>query len=205
VARRVLHDRYFKQAKADGYVARSAYKLLEIDERFRLLRPGLRVLDLGCAPGSWLQVALERVGPKGRVVGIDLKEVDHRLVPGAHTLVGDLTAATPESLREPLRTEADGADAPLYDLVLSDMAPNTSGHGDHFLSVRLCEAILDRLPGVLRPGGALAMKVFDGEAFQALVGRSKSRFREVKQFKPKACRDVSRELYVVARGYLGPG
>jgi 23S rRNA (uridine2552-2'-O)-methyltransferase len=203
--RRVLHDRYFKQAKADGYAARSAYKLIEIDDKFRLLRPGMAVLDLGCSPGSWLQVASERVAspnaPQGArpglVVGIDLNPVSIHPPPNVLTLVGDLTKATPEDLTAP-------NDHRPYDVALSDMAPNTSGHGDHFLSVRLCEAVVDRLPGVLKQGGSLAMKVFEGEALGALLARMRKTFRDVKCFKPDATRDVSREIYIVALGYRPP-
>lgn len=136
MARRVLHDQYFKQAKAEGYLARSAYKLTELDERFKLIRKGSRVLDLGCAPGSWLQVAAERVGESGVVVGIDLKRVDAKLAPQVATLVGDIEQTAPEAL-----TALAGG---LFDLVLSDMAPNTSGHGDDLVSARLCRRVLDR-------------------------------------------------------------
>lgn len=195
MARRTLHDRYFRQAKREGYLARSAYKLIEIDDKRRLIRPGMRVFDLGCAPGSWLQVAAQRVGPSGSVVGIDLKPVASAFGPNVRTVEGDFTAT------DPLAIIGEGGPA---DVVLSDMAPDTSGHGDHFRSVRLCESIVDALPGLLRPGGSLVMKVFEGEAFPPLLSRVKTMFRDVKVLKPRATREMSREVYVTARGFRPP-
>ncbi len=193
--RRVLHDQFFKQAKADGYLARSAYKLLEIQERKRLIGRGDRVLDLGCAPGSWLQVASELVGPKGVVVGVDLKEVRDQIAPNVHTLVGDMNEIDPGILL--------GDSGTAFDVVISDMAPNTTGAGDGFRSVHLCERILDVLPGLLRPKGNLAMKVLEGETYPELLGRTKSLFKEVRGFKPKSSREVSREIFVIAHGFRG--
>jgi len=197
MARRTLHDEFFKRAKAEGYLARSAYKLLELNEKKRLIRTGERVLDLGCAPGSWLQVCRKLVGSRGVVVGIDLQEIDHAFEPNVHVLRGDLTQIDPGELL--------GESGVLFDCVVSDMAPPTSGHGDHFRSVHLCEAILDRLPALLRPGGNLAMKVFEGETHQELIRLTGTMFREAKGFKPRASRDVSSETYVVGKGYTGPG
>ncbi len=192
MARRTLHDRYFKQAKREGYLARSAYKLIELDDKRKLLRPGQTVLDLGCAPGSWLQVAAERVGPEGRVVGIDLQPVGGSFGPNVRTIQGDFTQ-TPAAALLPGGT--------LADVVLSDMAPNTSGHGDHFRSIRLCEAIVDALPALLKPGGSLVMKVFEGEAFPPLIERLRVDFGDVKILKPNATREMSRETYVTAKRY----
>lgn len=219
MARRVLHDRFFLQAKREGYLARSAYKLTELHERKKLFLPGDAVLDLGCAPGAWLQVASEIVGPEGIVVGVDLKPVEARIAPNVLTLVGDLTLLTPEQLTAPLQPseppEAGPAPPPgpapraprRYDVVMSDMAPNTMGGAggsiDHFRSVRLCEAVLDRLPGVLRPGGATVMKVFEGEAFAELLKRTKRVFRDAGAIKPSASRDVSRETYLFGFNYRG--
>jgi len=199
--RRVIQDRYFKDAKASGYVARSAYKLLEINEKKRLIRPRDHVLDLGCAPGAWLQVAAEVVGDRGRVVGLDLQT--SRVSPGAnvHALVGDINELEPAALR---RAGLEGGDERFFDVVVSDMAPSTSGDlSDHFRSVRLCEEILVLLPGLLRRGGHLAMKVFEGEAYPGLMEQTAERFARVKGFKPKASRDVSREMYIVAHEYRG--
>ncbi len=195
-APRKLHDAYFLKAKAEGYVARSAYKLLEIQERHRLVRAGDRVLDLGCAPGSWMQVCEKLVGAKGLVLGVDLAPVAAELGNNCVTEVGDVFALPREKLL------ALGGDRP-FDVVLSDMAPSTTGHGDDFLSVRLCRRVLELLPGLLRAGGNLVMKVLEGEEYPALMREAKAVFREVKGLKPKASRDVSREMFVVGEGYVG--
>jgi 23S rRNA (uridine2552-2'-O)-methyltransferase len=194
--RRVLHDEFFRKAKDEGYLARSAYKLKEINERKRLFGAGARVLDLGCAPGAWLQVAAEIVGPRGVVVGIDLKEVRANLGPNVAPMQGDIYATDPAVFT----ARAGG----LFDAVISDMAPDTSGHGDHFLSVRLCRRVLELLPALLEPGGNLTMKVFEGEQYPALLKEAAARFRESRGFKPKASRDVSKEMYIVALGYRPP-
>lgn len=197
--KRVLHDEYFRRAKAEGYLARSAYKLLEIQERRSVLVGGDSVLDLGCAPGSWLQVAAEVVGLRGLVVGFDLTPVAAEMPDWVVTRVGDVLALPTADLLEPL-TERRGPGV-RYDAVLSDMAPNTSGAGDHYRSVRLCEAILERLPELLRPGGSLVYKVFEGEQYPALLARTGSSFARCKGLKPRATREVSTEIYVVAGGY----
>jgi len=204
--RRVLHDQYFKQAKARGYVARSAFKLVEVQDRKRLIRKGDHVLDLGCAPGAWLQVASEIVGPKGRVVGVDLQDVRNEALTGGgapiDTMMGDVFELAASEL-----LTIGGRDPAPYDVLLSDMAPKTSGAGggsaDHFLSVRLCDRVLDLCPRVLRGGGALAMKVFEGEAYKDLLDRTSDLFADVKGFKPKASRDASREMYVIGKGFRG--
>ena len=196
--RRKLHDEFFKKAKAEGYLARSAYKLIEIDDRFDLLRPGDRVLDLGCAPGSWLQIASERVGERGRVVGIDLKPVEHPMPDNVLTQVVDIASLDPVWARETVGGR--------FDVVLSDMAPNTSGaagNADHHRSVGLCERVLDVIPAVLAPGGRLAMKVFEGEALPDLAKRIRSMFAVLKHHKPRATRQMSREIYIVAAGFKG--
>lgn len=187
---RKLHDRFFKQAKSEGYLARSAYKLKEIQERRRVIGPGDIVLDLGCAPGSWLQVASELVGARGRVVGIDLKPASPGLPGNVITIEDDIFKAQPARLLEL-------AGSP-FDVVLSDMAPSTSGHGDDFLSVRLCRRVLEILPPLLRPGGGLVMKVLEGSEYQDLLRETKALFKEVKGLKPEASRDVSREIFITA-------
>jgi 23S rRNA (uridine2552-2'-O)-methyltransferase len=189
----VLHDEFFKRAKAEGYVARSAYKLLEIQQRHRLLRAGDRVLDLGCAPGSWLQVAGPIVGDSGLLVGIDLQPVRVSLGEHCRTIIGDIEQT------------ASGAPAELaggrFDVVLSDMAPNTSGHGDDLLSARLCREVLRIARGSLREGGRLAMKILEGAEYGPLLEETRGLFRAVKGLKPKATRDVSREMFIVAEGF----
>lgn len=193
MARRVLHDRYFKQAKAEGYLARSAYKLIEIDNTHRLLEEGNRVLDLGCAPGSWLQVASERIGPEGRVVGIDLQPVREPIAPNVRTIVGDANEIDPGELIE----LAGGR----FDAVLSDMAPKTSGTADDLVSARLCYGVLDLLPPLLRQGGVLAMKVLEGSAYPELLEHTRSMFARAKGHRPKATRGPSREMFVIATGF----
>jgi 23S rRNA (uridine2552-2'-O)-methyltransferase len=196
---RELHDHYFKQAKRDGYRSRAAYKLIEIDDRKSIIARGNRVLDCGAAPGSWIQVAAERVGPRGRIVGIDLQPLDHGLASDAVTiLTGDLQAVPAADLLAPL---GGGR----FDVVLSDMAPSTTGDRtiDHHGSVRLCHAVLDRCRDVLADGGNLVMKVLEGEAYPDLLARTRKAFEKTKGFKPKASRGDSTEMYVVAHGYRG--
>lgn len=191
--KRKLQDKYFRQAKRDGYLARSAYKLLEINQRRKLIKPGDRVLDLGCAPGSWLQVAEKIVGPEGLVVGIDLKRVSGSFGPNVRTMVGDFTKTTAAELL--------GGEDELFDVVISDMAPATTGHGDHFFSARLCEQIVDVLPELLKPKGNCTMKVLEGETYPPLLRRVKHVFRSGGAIKPDACRDVSRETYIYGIGF----
>ena len=200
---RKVQDRFFKQAKEEGYAARSAYKLKEIQQRRQVMRKGDRVLDLGCAPGSWLQVAAECVGGKGLVIGVDLKPVEITLPANARAAVGDVFKLTAAELLGGVA----GARA-AFNVVLSDMAPNTEGGGggtvDHFRSVALCRRVLELCPAVIRPGGNLVMKVFEGEEYPALLRETQVLFQEVKGFKPEASRDASREMFVVAKGYRGP-
>lgn len=197
MAKRVLHDKYFKLAKAEGYVARSAYKLLEIDERYRVLNRGKRVLDIGCAPGSWLQVASNRVGPRGLVVGIDLNRVDHRMPENVVTVEGDAEQVDPDEL-------VALAGGELFHTLISDMAPRTTGHVDDLVSARLCRSVLALAPGLLRPGGHLVMKILEGSEYTPVLRETQRAFEHAKGFKPKASRDVSREMFIVGKRYKGP-
>ncbi len=194
--RRVLHDEYFKRAKAEGYLARSAYKLTQIQASKRILRPGDRVLDLGCAPGAWIQAAQGVIGPSGEVVGLDLQTLRVDLGPRVRAIVGDIMKVRPEDLA--------GPEGKRFDVVLSDMAPSTSGHGDDLLSARLCDRVIELLPHLLKPGGNLAMKVLEGSEYPRLLKEVTGLFGACKGFKPKASRDVSREMYIVATGYAPP-
>lgn len=200
-------DPYTRRAQREGYLARSAYKLIELDEKKRLLRRGDHVLDLGCAPGAWLQVASRRVGARGRVVGIDLQPVRANIAPNVRTLVGDIDETPAQALLAELQALGAPEDA-RFDCLLSDMAPSTGGggggSGDHFRSVRLCERALDLLPDLLSPGGDLAIKVFEGEAYADLLRRTEGLFRQAKGYKPKASRGGSREMYIVAHSYRPP-
>ena len=195
-----VQDHFFRLAKEEGYRARSAYKLTEIDDRFKLMRAGSRVLDLGACPGSWTQVASRRVGDRGLVVGIDLKPIDRRGLGGnTVTMQGDINELTRESLPERMEGR-------LFDAVISDIGPDTSGvpMADSARSVQLCHAILDRLPFLLRTGGHATMKVYEGGDYPALLVRAKAMFDEARGFKPKASRAESVEMFVVCRGYRGP-
>lgn len=204
---RKLHDQYFKKAKEEGYAARSAYKLKQIQDKRGILKRGDWVLDLGCSPGSWVQVASEIVGDRGRVGGIDLKPVEiEGGTPGnAKTLVADIFKSDGAFLLGILVSE--GKPVRLVDVVLSDMAPNTEGGGggsmDHFRSVDLCRRVLELCPSLLRPGGNLVMKVFEGEVYPELLKDCGKMFADVKGYKPEASREVSREMFITAKGYRG--
>jgi 23S rRNA (uridine2552-2'-O)-methyltransferase len=193
---RQLNDPYVAEAKRQGYRSRAAFKLIQLDERLHLLKPRLRVVDLGCAPGGWTQVAAERVGAAGRVVGIDLNPMDP--VPGATIFQGDF--------RDPARQQqlhaALGGPA---DLVLSDMAAPATGHAatDHLRIVALAEDAFALAETLLAPGGAFVAKVFQGGAEGDLLTRLKRAFAEVRHAKPAASRAESAETYVVATGYRG--
>jgi len=201
---RELHDHYFKQAKRDGYRSRAAYKLIQIDDKRRILRKNARVLDCGCAPGSWLQVAAQRIGPGGIVVGIDLKEIPPLPESNIFLIAGDLTRIVTEELLSPIQPDETSQSA-LFDVVLSDMAPATTGDRniDHHGSIRLCESLLDRCDDVLTRGGALVMKVFEGEAYPDLLRQTKMKFGKVKGFRPPASRHESTEMFIIADAFRG--
>ena len=192
---RQLNDPYVRRAKAENYRSRAAYKLLELDERFGLLKGANAVVDLGIAPGGWSQVVRRRV-PQGRVVGIDLLPTDP--IEGVTILQMDfMDEAAPDRLKEGLGSEAD--------LVLSDMAANTVGHQqtDHLRTMALVEAGLHFAIEVLRPGGAYVAKVLAGGADNQLVAEMKRHFTTVKHAKPPASRKDSSEWYVIAQGFKG--
>lgn len=192
---RQLNDPYVRRAKADGYRSRAAYKLLELDERFGLLKGAARVIDLGIAPGGWSQV-VRRQAPKARIAGIDLLATDP--IDGVAILHMDfMDEAAPERLREALAGPAD--------LILSDMAANTVGHPqtDHLRTMALVEAALDFACQALRPGGAFVAKVLAGGADNQLVAELKRQFATVRHCKPPASRKESSEWYVVAQGFKG--
>lgn len=190
--KRQLNDPYVAAARAQGWRSRAAFKLIELDERFRLLRPGLRVVDLGAAPGGWSQVAVRR--GVAQVVGLDLLPIDP--VPGATFIQGDFNDdAMPDRLMAELGGRAD--------LVLSDMAPNTTGHAatDHVRIVALAELAVHFATQVLAPGGAFVAKVFQGGSERQILDPLKRHFAAVRHAKPPASRKESSELYVVATGF----
>ncbi len=196
---RQLNDPYVAEAKRCGYRSRAAFKLLEIDEKVRLLRRGMTVVDLGAAPGGWTQVAAERVGAAdgvGRVVAVDVLEMG--AVPGATVLRLDFLADdAPATVKA-----ACGGDV---DVVLSDMAPSTTGHPetDHLRIMALAEAALAFAVEVLRPGGAFVTKIFQGGGEQEFAGELRRRFATVRRIKPPASRAESAEFYFVATGFKG--
>lgn len=191
---RQLNDPYVAAAQRDGWRSRAAYKLIELDDRFHLIKKGMRVLDLGAAPGGWTQVALKRGATA--VVGIDLLDIPP--IPGAHLLKGDAT--DPENQQKIVELLGGRPD-----LFLSDMAPNTSGHAstDHMRIVLLAEMALELAFTMLNPGGHFVAKLFQGGAEKHLLEPLKQRFDVVKHAKPPASRKESSELYVVAMGFKG--
>ena len=201
---RQLNDPYVKRAKAEGYRGRAAFKIMEIDDRHRFLVPGARVVDLGCAPGGWSQVAASRTnaagdrpGARGRVLGVDLQEVEP--IAGVDLRVMDFLA---EGADDAIRDWLDGP----ADVVMSDMAAASSGHKqtDHLRIVALCEAAAALALDVLRPGGTFVAKVLAGGAEGGLQAELKRAFESVANVKPPASRADSSERYVIARGFRGP-
>ena len=193
---RQLNDPYVAKARRLGYRSRAAFKLIELDDRFRLLRPGARTVDLGCAPGGWTQVAVSRVGARGRVVGVDVTEV---------TPIAD-AAFLRADIGEPAIAAAILAElGDLADLVLSDLAPATTGHAatDHLRIIALAETAFAIAAQILKPGGAFVAKVFQGGAQGELLAELKKAFAEVRHAKPPASRTQSAETYVIARGFRG--
>jgi 23S rRNA (uridine2552-2'-O)-methyltransferase len=189
-------DGWYKKAKEQGYRSRAAYKLIELQRRCKLFSKGMRVVDLGCAPGGWLQVAAREVGGKGRVAGIDRLEVEPLGLPQAVALVGNIhDKEACDRLQEILGGRAD--------VVLSDMAPDTSGvhDADHARSLELARAAFEAAARLLRPGGTLVCKVFDGSDTNDLILDWKSAFGKVRRIRPESTRKGSRELYLVARPF----
>ena len=190
-------DPYVAEARRAGYRSRAAFKLKQLDERDRFLKPGAVVVDLGAAPGGWTQVAVERVGDRGRVVAIDRLAMDP--VPGAEFLQADF--ATDEGLEE-LRHLLAGDEV---DVVLSDMAPELSGIkvADQARGMELCELAVEFAREVLKPGGTLVMKAFQGEGFDELLKGLRAEYAKAAGRKPDASRGESAEQYLVAQGFRG--
>jgi 23S rRNA (uridine2552-2'-O)-methyltransferase len=192
-----LTDPYVKEAQRRGYRSRAAFKLIELAEKDKLLRPGMTVVELGAAPGSWTQVLRERLGPTGRVVAIDLLPMD--AIAGAVVVRGNF--ASEEGLSA-LEQALNGAPV---DLVLSDMAPNLSGidAADQARSIHLAELALEFAVEQLQHGGALVVKAFQGAGIAGFAEAVRRSFEKVYLRKPKASRDRSREVFVVAKGFTG--
>jgi 23S rRNA (uridine2552-2'-O)-methyltransferase len=193
---RQLNDPYVVRAKREGFRSRAAFKLIEIDDKHHIIKPGAKVVDLGAAPGGWSQVAAKRIGPAGRVVAIDLLEMDE--IPGVQFASIDfLDPDAPERLRVMLGGAAD--------VVLSDMAASATGHRqtDHLKIMALVEAAAEFACEVLKPGGAFLAKVIQGGTEGELLAALKRRFATVRHVKPAASRADSAELYVLATGFRG--
>ena len=230
---RQLNDPYVSKARAEGYRSRAAYKLIDLDEKYHLLKPGMRVVDLGCAPGGWAQVAVAKVGPSGYVIGCDLLEVPP--VVGATLIVQDFLAEdAPEILKamlsstpsphagegrdggalnhsaqhsRPLTQPSPARGEGLADVVMSDMAANTTGHAptDHIRIIHLCEMAYHFAVEILAPGGTFICKVRKGGTESDLLKTMQRDFTTVKHAKPKSSRADSAESYVVAMGFRGQG
>jgi len=186
-------DHYTRQAQKDNFAARSVYKLQEIQKKFRILNRGARVLDLGCAPGSWLQFAARTTGPQGRLVGIDLTPVTIGLPDHVTVIPGDVAD---------LEGHLAGLGQTRFDAVLSDMAPATTGnrHVDEARSMGLCEAALDIAEKTLVPGGNFVCKIFQGSDFKTFTDAVKHRFDRQAAFRPQSTRKASREVFVIGLG-----
>jgi 23S rRNA (uridine2552-2'-O)-methyltransferase len=189
-------DYYYKKAKEMDYRSRAAFKLKQIDERFHILRRGAKIVDLGAAPGGWLQVAKESVGPTGKVVGLDLQSIEP--IEGVLTIRGDIRE---EQTVQELLSLIGGK----VDVVLSDMSPRISGSYsvDHARSVELCNHGLVFATKVLKKGGSMAMKIFQGDLMKEYMSEVGKHFSEVRLHGPKASRSSSSEIYIIARDFSG--
>ena len=194
-----VQDEFVRRAQKEGYRARAIYKLQEIDERDHLLKPGMVVVDLGAAPGSWCEYAVTRVGDRGRVIALDILPMEP--IEGVEFIQGDFTE------QEPLDRLLEILGGKPVDLVLSDMAPNISGIAvsDQARAMHLVELALDLADQILRPGGTLLVKIFQGRGFPEFQKAMQQRFKSVRTRKPKASRARSREIYLLAQGFMGAG
>ncbi|MFJ4197522.1 23S rRNA (uridine(2552)-2'-O)-methyltransferase RlmE [Pseudomonas sp. NPDC089534] len=195
--KRHVNDPYVKQAQKDGYRSRASYKLLEVQEKYKLIRPGMSVVDLGAAPGGWSQVTSRLIGGQGRLIASDILEMDS--IPDVTFIQGDFTQD--EVLAQILEAVGNSQ----VDLVISDMAPNMSGTPavDMPKAMFLCELALDLATRILKPGGNFLIKIFQGEGFDAYLRDARQKFDKVQMIKPDSSRDSSREQYLLAWGYRG--
>jgi len=186
------NDHYSRKAKKERFPARSVYKLQEMQQKYNLIKKGDRILDLGCAPGSWLLYAAKLTGNKGHVTGIDLKPVTINIPPHVSLYTGDIFSF--DSSSESIGNE--------FNVVISDMAPSTTGikNVDSARSFNLCQAALEIAQNVLLPGGSFACKIFQGEDFKQFSDSVKSCFATCNIFKPKSSRKASKEIYIIAKG-----
>jgi 23S rRNA (uridine2552-2'-O)-methyltransferase len=187
-------DYYYRKAKQLDYRSRASFKLIQLNDRFNLFKPGMTVVDLGAAPGGWLQVVAERVGPKGKVIGVDLQPIEP--IEGVQTIKGDIRKQ--EVLGELLVLTGGKVD-----VVLSDMSPNITGSYsmDHARSIELCEMALSFSIATLSRNGKLVFKMFEGDLSRDLLAEVQKHFETVKRYSPEASRSSSSEIYVVAKGF----
>jgi 23S rRNA (uridine2552-2'-O)-methyltransferase len=193
-----FQDHYFHRAKKEHYLARAVYKLQEVQKKYKLMRRGDRVLDLGAAPGSWLQFVCQTIGQSGLAVGVDIKQVEHRFPKNVVTLEGDIFES--EMVDQLIKNHAP------FDVVLSDMAPVTSGIrvADSARSARLFEQALLIAGSTLRPQGHFLAKIFQGSEFHEVLSEVKKQFGWVKVVKPDASRKISKEIYILAMRFKKP-
>ncbi|KII32521.1 MULTISPECIES: 23S rRNA (uridine(2552)-2'-O)-methyltransferase RlmE [Pseudomonas] len=195
--KRHVNDPYVKQAQKDGYRSRASYKLLEVQEKYKLIRPGMSVVDLGAAPGGWSQVTSRLIGGQGRLIASDILEMDS--IPDVTFIQGDFTQD--EVLAQILEAVGNSQ----VDLVISDMAPNMSGtpEVDMPKAMFLCELALDLAERILKPGGNFVIKIFQGEGFDVYLKDARKKFDKIQMIKPDSSRGSSREQYMLAWGYRG--
>jgi len=193
--RRHLNDPFVQKAQVQGYRSRAAYKLEQIQEKYKIFRPGLKVVDLGAAPGGWTQIALKYVKPQD-IIGVDLLEIEP--IQDVHFVVGDFHSA---EIRQEIQAHLDGK----VDVVISDMAAATTGHRktDHIRTIALADIAYTFAQQVLSENGSFVAKVFAGGTDETILQRLKKDFKEVKHYKPEASRKESPEMYVVAKGFKG--
>ncbi len=191
-----VKDHYFHKAKQENFLARSIYKLEEIDERYQILKQGMFVVDFGYHPGSWIQYTSQVIGDKGRVVGIDVREVNKKLAGISNVRVYQKDIFDVQDLKH---LDVDDK----FDVVLSDMAPNTTGikSVDQIKSLNLVESVFGLLPKFLKPGGNFVIKVFDSQDAQNYLKTQKNLFSEFHYLKPKSTRSVSKEFFVIGKNF----
>ncbi len=196
-------DHYYKKAKEEGFASRAVYKLEQIQLKFRVIKKGDHVLDLGAAPGGWMQKACDWVGPAGLVAGIDLLPLKIQLKPNMRFKQGDVKIPPGPPFS---KGGEEGGEGAKVDVILSDMAPNTSGVAfkDAYLSFELCMMALDVAKKHLKPGGNFVAKIFQGEEVENFKKELRACFKKVEHYIPLATREGSKELYLVATGYKSP-
>lgn len=191
-----VKDHYFHKAKKENFLARSVYKLEEIDDRFKIISKGNQIVDMGYHPGSWIQYTSEKIGPTGTLVGLDIKPINSKLLNLKNVRLYEKDVLTIETMEELGVVDQ-------FDVVLSDMAPNTTGirSVDQDRSLILVEMVFSLLPKFLKPGGNLVIKVFESHVAQVFLKEQKNRFQEFHYLRPKSVRSVSKEFFVIGKNF----